>query len=496
MMNHQGGLRSISFVVAAMVGLLSTLSCKQVRDAKPNVLFIAVDDLNDWITLFNNRNPIRTPHLERLASKGVFFTHAYCSSPACNPSRASLLTGTRPHKTGVYGNKSDWRKALPDAETIQQYFMKHGYYSAGAGKIFHHHWDGAFHDTASFDDFLPMPDGYPDSPIPAKKLNGFEWYGSKNTDWGAWPLEEEDALDYKTASYAVDFLGKAHEKPFILSVGIFRPHMPGYSPSRYREQYPVEGAVMPEVKADDWDDLPSGAVKLMQPSRWFWQGLERAMGEDPEAWADMVTSYQAAASFADAQIGRVLDALENSAHAANTIIVLWSDHGYHVGEKQHMEKFALWEKTTHIPFIIVAPGQVTPGTKVHAPVDLTTVYPTLIDLCGLEKKDDLDGVSLLPLLQDVDIPFPPALMTYLQGNHAVRTERWRYIQYADGTEELYDHTKDPHEWHNLVDDDQYARTLDSLKNFVPQQSATAVADMERPATVQSTEYDPGVSSRK
>src|SRR5690606_21366512 len=179
---------------ATVLIALAVTACTDRRNSKPNVLFIAVDDLNDWITLFDPRNPIRTPNIERLAAKGALFTHAYCSSPACNPSRASLLTGKRPHKTGIYGNKSDWRGALPEAETIQQYFMKPGYYSAGAGKIFHHHWDGAFHDTASFDDFQPMPDTYPDSPIPDKKLNGFEWYGSKNTDWGAWPLEETDAV--------------------------------------------------------------------------------------------------------------------------------------------------------------------------------------------------------------------------------------------------------------------------------------------------------------
>lgn len=487
-------MRGSKLVILGLV--VAVLSCQKGQDTRPNVLFIAVDDLNDWITLFDADNPIRTPHLERLASKGVFFSHAYCSSPACNPSRVSLLTGTRPHKTGVYGNKSDWRKALPEVETIQQYFRRHGYYSVGAGKIFHHHWDGAFHDTASFDDFLPMPDTYPDSPIPAQKLNGFAWYGSKNTDWGAWPLEETDAVDYRTASYAADFLSKPHGKPFILSVGIFRPHMPAYSPPQYRKRYPLENAVMPEVKVDDWDDLPNGAVALMEATKWFWQGMERAMEIDSTAWADMVTSYQAAASFADAQIGRVLDALEQSAYADNTVIVLWSDHGYHLGEKQHMEKFALWEKTTHVPFIIVAPGQAAAGTEIHAPVDLTAVYPTLIDLCGLPRKDDLDGMSLLPLLKGADSPFPPALMTYMQGNHAVRTERWRYIRYADGSEELYDHTRDQQEWYNLAGDARYAPVLDSLKNFVPQRSAAAVADMEKPTAVQSTEYNPDASSRK
>src|SRR3546814_9815245 len=176
--------------------------------------------------------------------------------------------------------------------------------------------------------------------------------------------------------------------------------MPTYYPPQYREQYPLENAVMPAVKADDWDDLPNGATHLMEDTKCFWRGMERAMAENPNAWADMVTSYQAAASFADVQIGRVLDALEQSDYADNTVIVLWSDHGYHVGEKDHMEKFALWEKTTHVPFIVVDPRQIQPKTVVHTPVDLTTVYPTLIELCGLPHKADLDGNSVVPLLED------------------------------------------------------------------------------------------------
>jgi arylsulfatase A-like enzyme len=450
-------------------------------NSRPNVLFITIDDMNDWISIFDPANPIRTPNLEKLAKRGVFFSRAYASSPSCNPSRASFLTGTRPHKTGIYGNKSDWRAALPKAETIQQYFMKNGYYSAGAGKIFHHHWDGAFHDNASFDDFQPMPDIYPDAPMPTKKLNGLEWWGTKNSDWGAWPLKAQDAVDYKTASYAESFLAKGHDRPFFLSIGIFRPHMPFFSPPENIAQYQkTAGPVMPAVKKDDWNDLPSGATKLMEENKWFWQGIEKAMTEDPKTWQTMVTGYQAAATFADQQIGRVLDALEKSPYQNNTIIVLLSDHGYHLGEKQHLEKFALWEKTTHIPFIWVAPGQIAPGTTIDKPVDLTTVYPTLIDLCRLQKKNDLDGLSLMPLFKNPKADFPPALMTYMKGNHAIRTGRWRYIQYEDGTEELYDHSGDSNEWTNLADKKDLQQIKEGLKKYIPKESADPVKDMIRP----------------
>lgn len=481
---------SYAFIVAILSG---TFSCTKDRHPKPNVLFIAVDDLNDWISLYDAENPIKTPNMERLAARGVFFRHAYASSPSCNPSRTSLLTGTRPHKTGVYGNKSDWRKALPNVETIQQYFMKHGYYSAGAGKIFHHHWDGAFHDSASFDDFLSMPDTYPDSPMPETKLNGFEWYGSKNTDWGAWPLDETEAVDFKTADYARDFLSRSHDRPFFLSVGIFRPHMPFFAPSKYREQYPLSDAVMPEINDRDWDDLPTGAGNLMKPTRWFWEGMERALQENPQSLAEMVVSYQAAASFADAQIGRILDALEQSPYADNTVIVLWSDHGFHLGEKQHIEKFALWEKTTRVPFVIAAPG-IAPGT-VDAPVDLTTVYPTLVDICNLPPKDELEGLSVMPLIDNPDSVFPPALMTYMPGNHAIRTTRWRYIRYADGSEELYDHTQDEHEWTNLANDGRYREIIDSLSTFLPLENAEMVDDMVMPPDLVQTEYSVSKSGK-
>ncbi len=456
---------------------------------KPNVLFLAVDDLNDWLTLYDKHNPIRTPNLQRLAARGAFFTKAYCSSPSCNPSRASLLTGTRPHKTGIYGNKTDWRAALPNALTIQQYFMKNGYYSAGAGKIFHHHWDGAFSDSLSFNEFLQMPKVYPDYPIPQAKLNGLEWYGSKNTDWGAWPPKEEDAVDFRTASYAEKFLTDTHNSPFILSIGIFRPHMPFYSPEAWINKYDKrKQTVMPPINPTDWDDLPTGAVTLMKSNAWFWQGMEKALKEDSGAYHKMVAAYQAAAAYADHQIGRVIDALDRSPYKDNTIIVLWSDHGYHIGEKQHIEKFALWEKSTHIPFIWVAPGKITPGMVIHTPVDLTTVYPTLLELAGLPVKKDLDGRSLVPLFKNTKAFFPPALMTYLQGNHAVRTDRWRYIRYADGTSELYDHWTDLNEWKNLAGDKTYAKIIDSLQKFIPEKSSFPAPDMEMPAWVKDVEY--------
>lgn len=466
-------LQKCTSVLLFLLAFVCSEGLSQAVSQKPNVLFIAIDDMNDWTSLFDENNPIKTPNISQLASRGAFFTHAYCSSPACNPSRASIMTGTRPHKTGIYGNASDWRHALPKVKTVHQYFMEHGYYVGGSGKIFHHHADWAFHDDASFHEFLLMKIN---EPYPAQKLNGLEGYGSRNTDWGPWPEHIEETADFKTASYASQFLQKKHIQPFFLNVGIYKPHSPFFAPEAFFEKYPLETLTLPAIQKEDSKDLPQGARTLLEDTKWFWKGMQQAIKQNPKAYQEFVQAYQACASFADVMVGKVIDALDQSPYRDNTVVVLWSDHGFHLGEKEHIEKFALWEKTTHVPFIIVAPGQISPGTVIDHPVDLTTIYPTLTDLCGLPKPE-VDGLSLLPLLEDKNAEFPPALMTYMKGNHALRTERWRYIQYADGSHELYDHENDPHEWNNLANDRQYQDIIQTLKQYVPTSNADQVPDL-------------------
>jgi len=479
-------MRRRDFLKLASLSITTALTRKVMASQRqPNVLFIALDDLNDWIKLLSPSAPIQTPNIERLARRGTLFTRAYCASAACNPSRTSILTGLRPTTSGVYGNQSDWRRALPDAVTVPQHFKASGYRTEGAGKIFHHHYGGAFHDKASFDDFLMMPDP-PDAPMPEKKLNGLAKYGSPNTDWGPWPADEAKALDVRTANYVIKSLSRKHKRPFFLAAGIFRPHMPFFAPQRFFDFYPPDNVVMPNILEGDTDDLPSGAGKLLSPKKWFFRDLMEIEAKSPGTWQEAVRSYQACATFADAQVGRILDALDNSPYADNTIIVLWSDHGYHLGEKEHWEKFALWEKTNHIPFIIVAPDithlrRGHPGTRCERPVSLVDIYPTLIELCGLEPKPELDGISLVPLLRDPDAKWErPALMTYQRGNHAVRDERWRYIRYADGTEELYDHSNDPNEWYNVAGNPKNAEVIRRLKRWLPKTEALPAPDLKRP----------------
>lgn len=463
--------RIILFLILSVLGATNA-SCQKTD--KPNVLFITIDDMNDWTSVFDENNPIKTPNIEKLADRGVFFNKAYCSSPACNPSRSSVMTGTRPHKTGIYGNSSDWRGALPKIKTIQRYFKDNGYFVCGAGKVFHHHKDWAFHDNASFNEFLMMSIN---EPYPDKKLNGLDWYGSRNTDWGAWPEDIKKTADYRTAQYAIQKLNQKFDRPFFLNVGIYKPHSPFFAPQEFFDKYPSKNVVMPQIPEEDMEDLPEGARKLVEPTNWFWDGMVKAQKEDPDAYKDYVQGYQACASFADEMIGKIINALDNSPYKDNTIIVLWSDHGFHLGEKQHFEKFALWEKTTHIPFIIITPGLTQSSTIIEKPVDMTSIYPTLCELCGLEIPKHADGFSLVPLLKDTSTVIPPALMTYGKGNHAIRTERWRYIHYADGTEELYDHKNDPKEWTNVAGKKEYKGVIEKLKTYIPKKNAEQVPDL-------------------
>ena len=439
---------------------------------KPNVLFIAIDDLNDWV--LEADSPVKMPNFRRLARRGALFERAYAASPACNPSRVALLTGLRPSRTGVYGNRSDWRRALPEAVTLPRYFMNHGYRVEGAGKIFHHHDTSAFHDNESFHRFQAMQL----DPIPARKFNGIAAVRSPNFDWGPWPLDEAATPDARSVDYGLDFLARRHDRPFFLAIGLFRPHMPFHAPPKYFAEYPPDQFAMPENAAGDLNDIPAGGRELLRSKQHFFQAITEADARTPGVWRESVRAYLASCSFADHQLGRLLDALARSEYAQSTIIVLWSDHGYHLGEKNHWEKFALWEKTTRVPLALVAPGRTQPGTRVETPVSLLDLYPTLVELAGLPAKADVDGTSLVPLLQEPQRERTVA-MTYLKGNHAVRSKRWRYIRYADGTEELYDHSRDPGELTNLALDRSFAERIRELRLALPSHDAPEADDLPR-----------------
>jgi arylsulfatase A-like enzyme len=272
--------------------------------------------------------------------------------------------------------------------------------------------------------------------------------------------------DYHIAQYGIDYLGKEHEKPFFLGVGFVKPHLPWYVPRKYFEQFPLESIVLPKVLASDLDDIPQAGRKMAKPDG------DHAKVVKNDQWKLAVQGYLASILFLDAQVGRVMDALEKSPHANNTIVVLWGDHGWHLGEKEHWRKFALWEEATRVPLIFSVPGMTSAGAKCERTVTLLDLYPTLVELCSLPAREGLEGNSIVPLLKDSTAAWDkPAITTHGRNNHAVRSERYRYIRYADGSEELYDHQSDPLEWKNLAGDAQHAAAKSQLAATLPKVNA-------------------------
>lgn len=433
--------------------------------SKPNVLFIAIDDMNDWTTLFDESNPIQTPNLQRLAARGCFFSKAYCAAPGCNPSRTALLTGLFPTSSGVYAG-NPWREALPDAVTIPQYFAEYGYATRGAGKIYHPYHPGTVKDGGAKPDFQeffkkllerktgPNYNGYTEGLV-----------GNTSGDWGE---HTEKMIDIDTVEWAEARMREQWDRPLFLAAGIFRPHLPFYAPPATFEQYPFDETKLPPMPVDDLNDVPPIAVKMAHTEFERYQKSSAAPVNSNGSLKKMVQSYQASATFADSMVGRLLDTLDETGRADDTIIVLWADHGYHLGDKENCVKFTLWEKANHVPFIVVAPGITTQGSRCERPVSLVDLYPTLLDLCGLPPKADNDGQSLVPLLKNPEQSWArPARMTQMRGNHAIRTDRWRYIHYNDGSEELYDHDNDPWEITNLVSDVRYAPVIEEHKQWLP-----------------------------
>jgi len=436
--------------------------------AGPNVLFIAVDDLRDWVGHLGGHPNAKTPNIDRLAKRGVSFTRAYCSAPLCNPSRISLLTGVAPSKSGVYGNGEKLRKKLPDAVTLMQYFRASGYSVRGAGKIFH---GTSAYDMDSWDIFFKSSGSKKHRVKRDSSLPKSAW-----VPWGALACSDDEMLDGINAKWIITELKKPQEKPFFLAYGLTKPHLTWSVPQKYFDLHPLEGIKLPPTKKGDLDDLPAFGKKLAREV--YDPSGERDFAVKPNGdhanviannqWLKAVQAYLATISFADAQIGRVLDALDRSGHADNTIVVLWGDHGWHLGEKDHWRKHALWDVSTRTPLIFSTPRGVAKDKLCQRPVSLIDIYPTLIDLCGLPKRRGLDGQSLKSLLENPERKWDrPVVITYGLNNHAVQTERWRYIRYCDGGQELYDHDHDPNEWTNLASIPKYSPQKTKLAKWLP-----------------------------
>ncbi len=423
-----------------------------------DVLFLAVDDLRDWVGCMGTDSGASTPNIDRLAARGVIFRRAYCPAPLCNPSRAALITGVPPHVSGVYSNAQDWRPRLSEAIALPSYFRQHGYRALGAGKLIH----DAYNDEGIWDEYFQGGKSAK-PPFASLPLNGLDL--TNHFDWG--PLERGPGAlrDWHVAEWAREALAKEHELPLFLGVGFRRPHLPWYVPQEHFARHPLDGIRLPVVKEGDLEDVSDAARALATPD-------DHETITSAGQWGAAIQGYLASIDFADRCIGRVLDALDASPRRDRTIVVLWSDHGWHLGEKSHWRKSTLWEEGTRVPLVIVAPGLAPAGAVCDRPVSLMDLYPTLVELCALPPRDGIAGTSLVPLLADPSLEWDRrALTTHGANNHSLRAGDWRYTRYADGSEELYDHSTDPHEWTNLASREESAPVLASMRLLLPSTNA-------------------------
>lgn len=455
---------TLKLAAAGAMTLAGLNAAADVADARrPNVLLIGVDDLNDWIGCLGGHPDAKTPHIDALADRGMLFSNAHCPAPICNPARASLLTGRHPTTTGLHFLAPLFREtdALADAVTLPQHLRAHGYRTMGVGKVFHQR-----HDRDSFDEMGGKFGEY--GPIPEAKLSYPK--GHPLWDWGTYPDDETQTPDYRIADWAIDALGRTHDKPFFLAVGFYRPHVPMYAPKRFFDLYPQGKVAMPPTHPDELKGISKYALDLTVATTAPRHSEIVKLGE----WEHAVRSYLASVSFMDEQVGRVLAALRSSPHADNTIVVFWADHGFHLGERQRWEKRSLWERSTHVPLILVGPG-VAKGRCTRS-VGTLDLYPTLTELCGLPGRQGLDGRSLVPLMRkpDRDDWRFATLTSFGPGNHALRSDHHRYIRYADGSQELYDHRADPHEWRNLAAQTEHADTIARHRRLLPRDEAALV----------------------
>ena len=476
-----------------LIFIIATLSCtgSYTQKESPNILLVFVDDMADWVGCMDGYpGEVHTPNIDRLAQRGILFTNAHCTSPICGPSRAAILTGLRPETNGVYHNKGHYNE-YSDAVGFPLYFRNNGYTSLGAGKVNHGYgreiydnWDDYGPDTRHIGGPVNEEEMSIEGMDPTKYIKRFDVTIPQNPgalidrpfnkystwDYCAFDIPDSGMPDGRIALWGVEQLQKKHDKPFLIACGFYRPHQPFYVPQKYFDMYDLDDIKLPETISGDMFDIPVPGIELAHGA---WSSGKHETCIKYQQWKPLVRGYLAAISFADAQVGKLLDALDYGVNAGNTWIVFLSDHGWHLGEKEHWGKHTPWRNSTRVPFIIVPPkgkvmGDFIPGTKCDEPVNLLDIYPTLVDVANLPEKSELEGKSLLPLITDSETEWDEATVTTIaHGNHAIHTKNWSYIHYYDDSEELYDVTKDPEEWENLANLPEYRGVIDKLKEYIP-----------------------------
>ncbi|MEP3478262.1 MAG: sulfatase [Fuerstiella sp.] len=465
----------------------------QAQSLPPNVLLIAIDDLNDWIGALDGHPKAKTPHLDQLISQSVSFSNAHCTAPVCSASRHSFFSGLRPSSTGWYSNTSkglkSYQQALGDTVPMPTHFKRNGYKTLAAGKIFHKgtsdvkgydYWDktrpkykwpkklasrGHGYQSDKGGHFHPFPkDG---GAIYQKYQEGVD---GQSLCWGSLDADDmppEGMPDEQIAAWAADQLKQRQDKPFFLAVGFIRPHVPYTAPKEFFDLYPLEQISAANVPQNEMNDIPLWGKAMAYGTI---EGGDHAnvVSIGPDYWREMTRAYLACVSFVDAQAGKVLQALEESPHANNTIVIFWSDHGQHLGEKHTWRKQSLWEESTRVPLSIRLPNQLNASESCSRSVSLLDVYPTLVELCNLPEVKGLEGTSLMPQLNDPEAKrLKPAITTWHYQNHSARSQNFRYIRYRDGSEEMYDHRSDPEENNNIANDPKRASIKKKLARYFP-----------------------------
>jgi iduronate 2-sulfatase len=450
-------------VLLALALLIAAAPARAEDKPRPtNVLFIISDDLNTQVGCYG-QTFVKTPNIDKLAARGVKFERAYCQYPLCNPSRSSFMTGLRPDTTRIYENITQFRKNLPEVVTLPQLFQKNGYYVARVGKIYHYGvpnqigTDG-LDDSVSWEKVLNPKGRDKDDEDKVINLTPKLALGGALCFLAA-DGKDEEQTDGKIATDVIKLMEDHRDKPFFLACGFFRPHVPCVSPKHYFEMYPTEKITVPPPQRDG---VPAAAFVVNPPN----------YGIEDKDLKKMIQAYYASVSLMDAQVGRVVDALDRLKLADHTIIVFLSDHGWHLGEHGVWQKRSLFEESARVPLIIAAPGMKENGKTSGRIAELVDLYPTLADLCGLKPPASLAGKSLKPQLNDVTAANKPGAYTQVNRGEkmgrSVRTERWRYTEWDDGKDgaELYDHDADPKESKNLARDPKYADTVKQLKELL------------------------------
>lgn len=454
---------------AAAVCCFLTALAAQASEKKPmNVLFLAIDDLNTWLLSETHRygGKVSVPNIQKLADEGVLFMRNYCASPKCSPSRTAVLSGVAPWVSGVYQNSQTPSNspALKGAFELRRHFQDNGYYVVSSGKI-GHGWKSGFKPDAPGSGRGTRDPSPPNAPLSPT--------GRGEQDWGPIHIPEDEMNDTKQADFAIRELQKKHDKPFFIACGMFHPHMPWFVPQKYLDMYPLDSIVEPPIKEGDLDDVPQRGKELaLNRTEVYTRAVEKGV------YKNALQGYLASTTYVDTHMGRVLDALAASSYKDNTIVILWSDHGFHVGEKFHWQKGTLWEEGTHSLLMMKVPGMTKPKQVRNQMVSLLDIYPTLNDLCGLPNPPQtLSGKSLVPLLKDARHPWDNAAIsgyTFQKPNLdetdvflSVRTPSYRYINYGDGTEEFYHRKKDPNEWTNVANNSEYKEQIERHRALLP-----------------------------